>query len=180
VLSDRVRGDEYDFTIEAMDALQSVPWAVPLIRVAQAHDLLTAENKPLMFEVRFAFELHCAGVIAQYEYPTGIGGSSVDFRIPGSPEWLIEIVSIRAGDAVKRATCQTGIVYEFQMSTSDSNARQRPEGELIRGFCQLSRQHGQNRVFLHLQPPIFTRATVSHPALKSQFGAKADRTPWVT
>jgi hypothetical protein len=43
-------------------------------------------------------------------------------------------------------------------------------------FCQLSRQHGQNRVFLHLQPPVFTRATVSHSALKIQFGAKADRT----
>jgi hypothetical protein len=85
-----------------------------------------------MFEVRFAFELHRAGVVAQYEYPTGIGDSSVDFRIPGSPEWLIEIVSIRASDAVKRATCQSGIVYEFQMSTSDSNPRQRPEGELIR------------------------------------------------
>lgn len=85
-----------------------------------------------MFEVRFAFELHRAGVVAEYEYSTRIGGSSVDFRIPGLPEWLIEIVSIRAGDAVKRATRQTGIVYEFQMSTSDSNPRQRPEGELIR------------------------------------------------
>jgi len=25
------------------------------------------ENKPLMFEVRFAFELHLAGVVAEYE-----------------------------------------------------------------------------------------------------------------
>jgi hypothetical protein len=25
------------------------------------------------------------------------------------------------------------------------------------GFCQISRQQGQNRVFLHLQPPVFTR-----------------------
>ena len=129
MLSDRVRGDEYDFTIEAMDALQSVPWAAPLLRAAQARDLLKAENKPLMFEVRFAFELYCAGIIAEYEYPTGVGGSSVDFRVQGSPQWLIEIVSIRASDAVKRATRHSGIVYEFQMSTSDPNLRQRPEGD---------------------------------------------------
>lgn len=132
MLADRVRNDEYDFTLEAMDALQSVPWAAPLLHAAQARDLLNAENKPLMFEVRFAFELHCAGMIAEYEYPTGVGGSSVDFRVLGSPQWLIEIVSIRASDAVKRATRHSGIVHEFQMSTSDSNLRQRPEGELIR------------------------------------------------
>jgi hypothetical protein len=132
VLSDRVRGDEYDITIEAMDALQSVPWAEPLLRAAQARDLLKAENKPLMFEVRFAFELHRAGIVAEYEYPIGVGGSSVDFRVLGSPQWLIEIVSICASNAVKRTTRQSGIVYEFQMSTRDSNLRQRPEGELIR------------------------------------------------
>jgi hypothetical protein len=27
----------------------------------------------------------------------------------------------------------------------------------LRGFCQLSRQQGQNCVFLHAQPPVFTR-----------------------
>ena len=68
MFSDRVRGDEYDLTIEALDALQSVPWAAPLLRAAQARDRLTAENKPLMFEVRFAFELHRAGMIAEYPY----------------------------------------------------------------------------------------------------------------
>jgi hypothetical protein len=149
MLSERVRGDEVDFTKAAIDALQSVPWAAPLLRrVAQARDLPEPEHKPLMFEVRFAFELHRAGVVAEYEYPTGIGGSSVDFRIPGSPEWLIEIVSIRTSRVVQQATRQIDSPYtgygndssnpypikrhSFQMSTSDSNPRQRPEGELIR------------------------------------------------
>jgi hypothetical protein len=27
----------------------------------------------------------------------------------------------------------------------------------LKGFCQLSRQQGQNRIFLHAQPPVFTR-----------------------
>src|SRR5262245_42520086 len=115
-----------------MDALQSVLWDAHLLRAAQDCHLLKAENKPHMFDVRFAFELHRAGMIAEYEYPTSVGGSSVDFRALGSPQWFIEVVSIRASDAVKRATRQSGIVHEFQMSTSDTNLRQRPEGELIR------------------------------------------------
>ncbi|HEX9869347.1 MAG TPA: HAD-IC family P-type ATPase, partial [Candidatus Tectomicrobia bacterium] len=28
---------------------------------------------------------------------------------------------------------------------------------LLQGFCQMSRQQGQNRAFLHIQPPVFTR-----------------------
>ena len=133
MLSDRVRLEEYEFTKEAIHALRSVYWAEPLLRrVAQARCLLEPETKPLMFEVRVAFELHRARVVAEYEYPTGIGGSSVDFRISGSPEWLIEIVSIRVSIAVQRATTQAGICYTFQMSTNASEPKQRPEGELIR------------------------------------------------
>src|SRR5712691_5060921 len=125
MLSDRLRLTEYEHTQRAIEALQPVPWAAPLLkRVNDAGDL-QPEHKPLMFEVRFAFELHRAGVFAQYGYPTGVGGSSVDFRVPGSTEWLIEIVSIRASDGVRRATHQTGIVYTFQMSTDNADPKQR-------------------------------------------------------
>jgi hypothetical protein len=55
---------------------------------------------------------------------------------------------------------------------------------LFRWFCQISRKQGQNRVFLHAQPTVFTRhtrgATVSPPTPKSQFGAKSDRTAPLT
>ena len=132
MLSDRLRSTECDYTQRAIDALQSVSWAAPLLNNLRRAGGLQPENKPLMFEVRFAFELYRAGVVAQYEYPTGVGSSSVDFRIPGPPEWFIEIVSIRASDAVKRATHQTGIVYTFQMSTNASDPRQSPEAEMMR------------------------------------------------
>jgi hypothetical protein len=52
--------------------------------------------------------------------------------VPGSAEWLIEIVSIRASDAVKRATHQTSIFSRFQLSPDDPDPRQRPEAEMIR------------------------------------------------
>ena len=29
--------------------------------------------------------------------------------------------------------------------------------QAILRFCQMSRQQGQNRAFLHIQPPVFTR-----------------------
>ena len=53
MLSDRVRNDEYDFTIEAMDALQSVPWAEPLLRAAQARDLSFDRNCCVTFAQEF-------------------------------------------------------------------------------------------------------------------------------
>jgi len=37
-----------------------------------------------MFEVRFAYELHCSGGTAEYEYKAGVGNSTVEFMIPGS------------------------------------------------------------------------------------------------
>jgi hypothetical protein len=96
-----------------------------------------------MFEVRFAFELRRAGVVAEYEYPTGVGESSIDLRVPGSPAWLIEIVSIRASNVVKRGTCQTGIFSRFQLSSDDPDPRHRPEAEMIRVEERSLRRCGQ-------------------------------------
>ena len=70
MLSDRVRLEEYEFTKEAIHALRSVYWAEPLLRrVAQARCLLEPENKPLMFEVRVAFELHRLGLLLNISIP---------------------------------------------------------------------------------------------------------------
>ena len=55
---------------------------------------------PLLFEVRFAFELHRCGVAADYEHVAGVGASSVEFRIKGPQEWLIELLSIRESQAL--------------------------------------------------------------------------------
>jgi hypothetical protein len=62
-----------------------------------------------MFEVRFAEELHRAGVEAQYEFKAGVGNSTVEFRLKTDPVWLIELVSIRASNAARRATRQIGL-----------------------------------------------------------------------
>ena len=63
---------EAAYTQRAMEALASVAWANPLLdRVASAGGLVAA-NMPLLFEVRFAYELSLAGASAEYEYPAGV------------------------------------------------------------------------------------------------------------
>ncbi|HEU0297855.1 MAG TPA: hypothetical protein VFR37_00330 [Longimicrobium sp.] len=87
---------------------------------------------PLLFEVRYAYELHRAGVTAEYEYSAGIGKSSVDFRLAGTPEWLIECVSIRASKGAKRAMRQRGEIYEQHFTSRHPDPHQTPEGEMVR------------------------------------------------
>lgn len=67
MLSDRLRFTECEYTQRAIDGLQSVAWTDPLLRRLSMAGGIRPENKPLMFEVRFAFELHLAGVVAEYE-----------------------------------------------------------------------------------------------------------------
>ena len=86
----------------------------------------------LLFEVRFAFELHQAGRTAKYEFKTGVGGSTVDFRVDGTPPWLVEVVSLRISDPVRNATREDGDWTEVLLSTNAADEKQSEEAELIR------------------------------------------------
>lgn len=132
MLSDRWSLEEFKYSERALNELKSVPWADPLLKRVYDMGGLCPENKDIMFEVRFAYELHLSGRIADYEYRTGVGDPSIDFRVHGSVEWLIEIVSIRASDAVKRATHKIGPVYVQRLSTNASDPAQSEEAEMVR------------------------------------------------
>jgi hypothetical protein len=115
-----------------MKALAKVPWAKPVLARLRRAGGIKPENTPLMFEVRFAEELHRVGVTAQYEFPAGVGKSTVEFRLNTEPTWLIELVSIRTSDAARRATRQIGPLYYeqvFRLTPKDPGASE--EGELI-------------------------------------------------
>jgi hypothetical protein len=60
-----------------------VPWARSVLDRLKKAGGIRSENKPLIFEVRFAYELHRAGNVAEYEYKAGVGGSTVEFCVPG-------------------------------------------------------------------------------------------------
>ena len=92
---------------------------------------------PFLLEARIAYALHGRGVKPDYEYQTGVGDSSADFRVVGNSEtWLIEVVKIGESAAAKAATRRDGIYASRVLKTSapgagGDEAKQSPEGELL-------------------------------------------------
>lgn len=123
---------EVEFCRRLLTELENVEWIQPLLRQLGAADSWTYSTKPLLFELRFAAALHAARLHPQYEYRTGVGDSTVDFRVTHSnAQWLIELVCILASDAVKRATWRDGLFFGTALSTDSPDPTQSIEGELI-------------------------------------------------
>jgi hypothetical protein len=122
---------EYDRTQLAIDALSTIQWAAPLLRRLESAGGILPETMPLMFEARFAHELHLAGISAIYEFAARVGDSTVEFRTNTSPPWLIELVSVRTSDAARRATRRRGMIYEQLLSSGHPDPAQTPEAEMI-------------------------------------------------
>ena len=109
-----------------------------------------------MFEMRFAHELHRAGVSAEYEYRAGVGGSTIEFRTNTSPQWLIELVSVRTSDAAKRATRQTGLIYEQLLASTREDPARSEEAEMITAEQKIG-----EKVFADNRPTKFPSITNS-------------------
>lgn len=134
--SDSLKVNEVEFTKRAIAGLTGVPWARRVLDCLQKNGGFKLENKPLMFEVRFAYELHRAGIFAEYEYSAGVGDSTVEFYIPGDINWLIELVSIRTSQAAKKAITKkcmppNDIFYQQILSSNAKDIAQSPEAEMI-------------------------------------------------
>ena len=129
--SDSLNAPEVEFTQHAIDALKSVSWAQPVLERLRQAGGLKSENMPLMFEVRFAYELHRAGKVAEYEYGAGVGDSTVEFRIQGDTTWLIELVSIRTSQAARNAIVQNGPYFQQRFSSNAEDRAQSEEAEMI-------------------------------------------------
>ena len=148
--SDVLTTREAEYTGRAIESLRQLEWARPLIHRVEEAGGLVPEAMPLLFEARFAYELHQAGIAPQYEYRAGVGGSTVEFRISGSRDWLIELVSIRASDAAKAAIRRTGLVYQQMLSTDAPDRSQSEEAEMI-----TAQQKIGEKVFADGQPTKF-------------------------
>jgi hypothetical protein len=150
--SDTLTPEEVEHSLRAVAVLdKECGWARPLLssrgdiiewlknplgKLPSSFSPSNMEVKSLLFEIRFALELHRAGATAEYEFATGVGGSSVDFRISGAQEWLIELVSLFESDAVKRATWdredRDGLRLFGMHLGSHSDPRQTEQGEMIK------------------------------------------------
>lgn len=154
--SDRLTSKEADRTQRAINELSTVPWAKPLLLRLERAGGFKSENMSLMFEVRFAHELYRAGVSAEYEYPAGVGDSTVEFRTNTSPPWLIELVSVRTSNAAKRAIRQTGLIYEQLLAPPPDDPARSEEAEMITAEQKIG-----EKVFANGKPTKFPSITNS-------------------
>jgi hypothetical protein len=113
--------DEADFTKQVLDQLKEVEWAKPLVSSIWKKGGVTFDNSPLLFEARVAYELWQRGLVPQYEFKAGVGTSSVDFRVPGNPAFLVEVVSLQASAGVKQAVQENGGIYQMLLMSENLN-----------------------------------------------------------
>ena len=65
--SDVLTTTEAGYTRRVLSELKSSQWVRPLLAKIEAAGGLHSRNKPLLFEARYAYELHRRGVVAEYE-----------------------------------------------------------------------------------------------------------------
>lgn len=122
---------EVDYCGGLVEELADVPWALPLVRKVKLAGYHYS-SKPLLFELRFASELHRRGLQAKYEAQQGNAPGSVDFEFSRDGlTWAVELVSIMTSQAVKDATVHSGIFFQTALSSDASDARQSEEGEIL-------------------------------------------------
>lgn len=136
--SDSLTESEATYTLQVISELRSAAWASLLLRRIDERGGIIVANKPLLFEARFAYELHRRGVRSEYEHPAGVGDSTVEFKISTSKEWLIELVSVGESDGIRHATKTNGSFTTMSLSSSNARAdtsrdeqKQSEEAEMI-------------------------------------------------
>ena len=83
---------EQEANSRALEKLKTVAWASSLLEEIRRRGGLKAPAS-FLFELRFAAEVQRAGLAATYEHKSGVGLTSVDFRLDCPTEWLIELLS---------------------------------------------------------------------------------------
>ncbi|MBL9029644.1 MAG: HipA N-terminal domain-containing protein [Caedimonas sp.] len=88
--------------------------------------------KQALFEIRFAEGIHTSDLEACYEFKTGKGEKSVDFKIYDKnneicPKWLVELTSLEESHAVKENTRVKGNFFGFQSISTPWDEKNPPE-----------------------------------------------------
>ncbi|GEM_PF-1470656 len=87
-------GSEADRCRACVEQLSPVTWAKPLLKAIESNGGLLSDNaRPLLFELRFAAEMANANIVPIYEF-AGLEPDKIDFKLPGKPSWLTELVAI--------------------------------------------------------------------------------------
>ncbi len=132
--TDTLKRTEAEYNHEAFKALQGEQWAAPLLRKIEQNGGILSAPMPLLLEIRIACAFQQNGIRPQYEFSAGSGTKSVDFHVHGSPEWLIEVVSLTESDSVKDATEDNGLFTSVVLSSLSDDPRHSEEGEILRAM----------------------------------------------
>jgi hypothetical protein len=150
--------DEAEFSQAIMRDLGEVAWAQPLLADIAATGGLTRANKAKLFELRFGYALHQAGITPAYEI-AGEGDSTLDFGFTASDQtWRTELMRLEETEAVRGATRtspdESGTIWSSQILNSNAqDRRQSEEGETLKAvqrICQKLERDGRPHKF---QPP---------------------------
>lgn len=117
------------YVTHVLDKLRQVPWASELLKRIDEGGGVVARNKPLLFEARLAYELSKTKLEIQYEFPAGVGDSTIEFKISDTREWLIELVSVCESDGIKQATKTSGNTFSTLL-TSDNLIKRNSENSV--------------------------------------------------
>lgn len=105
--------------------LKNIPWAEKLLKDDKIQRAVSLKRKPkkasklfeaksALFELRFAGLIHSLNLTAEYEYKTGLGNSSVDFKIKkNNKTWLVELTSLKESKEVKKNTRVKGNQFSY-------------------------------------------------------------------
>jgi hypothetical protein len=128
----------------AIEALRQLSWTSGIVKAASAN-----ASPGQRFELRFAYELHRAGIEPVRPFRAGVDNTDIDFRIPGAVPWNIELLSVAESEAVRGARVRyesgpvrveqvdLGLVGHNEEDQRRVEAKQTPESELLRLISKL-------------------------------------------
>ncbi len=173
---------EADLCRDITVKLEGQNWAVPLLKSINKNGGLIAENKSMLFELRFAYALHKASIQPEYEVK-GKGSSTIDFGFSSNEQkWKVELMRLEETDAVKNATRETPVddgvsIQETVLSTDAKDSKQSEEGETLKAIqriCQKCENNGKPHKF-PIPQQIFHMLLINCRTLMINGGDKYDQ-----
>jgi hypothetical protein len=159
---DTLESSEAEFAQQLVGELKDVAWVRPIIDRIHKNGGLTRKNldnllqlKDHLFELRFAYALHQAGVTPEHEI-RGEAKSMIDFGfVSKGQQWAVEMMRLGETEVVKAATVTQDVEPGVQLisrflSTNAEDPTQSLDGETfkaIRRICQKCERNGRPHKF---------------------------------
>jgi hypothetical protein len=99
----RISTEELVYSREAFESIKGVAWLSPLVREFKENGGFSKldDNRPFLFEIRYAADLVHRNIQAKKEAVCGVGKTNVDFEILQDIKCLIELVAINESSIIR-------------------------------------------------------------------------------